>query len=66
MNYFGSQHGPILGANMDLFWKPTWPYFGSQHGPIFCLQTLKNQYFQDLDLGASRDDLLRFFDTMLI
>ena len=28
------QHGPMLEANMDLCWRPTWTYFGSQHGPI--------------------------------
>ena len=57
-----AQHGPMLEANMDLFWKPTWTYFGNQHGPIFCLQTLKHQYFQGLDFGASRPGLKRFFD----
>ena len=50
------QHGPMLEANMDLCWRPTWTYFGSQHGPIFCLQRLKNQYFQDLNFGASRPE----------
>ena len=47
------QHGPMLEANMDLCWRPTWTHFGSQHGPIFCLQRLKIHYFQDLNFGAS-------------
>ena len=31
------QHGPMLEANMDLCWRPTWTYVGGQHGPMFCV-----------------------------
>ena len=54
------QHGLLLEANMDLCWKPTWTHFGSQHGLVleanmglFLFPKIENQYFQDLNFGAS-------------